>query len=126
MFCRQLYLDEQTSKNYKSICSKFHKQNYPSGIYVLVLSNISGRVEYFDCKEFKQKYYKETGNFPLIIGLAKNASSATNMVQKLIEETYAATGTADVKSYLKEKNEEIKAKKNGIYKITVFEQEGEE
>lgn len=126
MFCRQLYLDEQTSKDYKTILSKFHKQNYPSGIYVLTLSKTSGRVEYFDCKEFKQKYYKETGNYPLVIGLAKNADSALNMVQKLIEETYVATGSADVKSYLKEKTEEIKEQRNGVYKITVIEQEGDE
>ncbi len=126
MFCRHLYVDEQISKNFKSICNKFHKNNYPSGIYVIVLSKTSGRVEYFDCKEFKQKYYKETGNYPLIIGLAKNAASAMYIVQKLIEETYAVTGTADVKMYLKEKTEEIKAKKNSVYKITVIEQEGED
>ncbi|MBQ3035546.1 MAG: hypothetical protein IJD31_01320, partial [Lachnospiraceae bacterium] len=92
MFCRQLYLDEHTSENFNSIRRKFRAEKFPSGIYVITLSKISGRVEYFDCKAFKQKYYKETENYPLIIGLAKNADNAKSIVIHIIEETYANTG----------------------------------
>ncbi len=128
MFCRQLYLDEHTSENFNSIRRKFRAEKYPSGIYVITLSKNSGRVEYFDCKAFKQKYYKETENYPLIIGLAKNADNAKSIVIHIIEETYANTGGADVKSYLKDKMEHYKKAYFKRYDITVVEikQEGEE
>ncbi len=125
MFCRSLYLDEHTSKNFDSLRRKFRIHDYPSGIYVIVLSKTSGRVEYYDCKTFKQKYYRETSNYPLIIGLAKNADSARNIVVKLIEETYTVNGSADIKAYLKERNGNIKEMQDKKYDITVIVQEGE-
>ncbi|MBQ7832408.1 MAG: hypothetical protein IJ336_02380 [Lachnospiraceae bacterium] len=125
MFCRQLYLDSHTSKDFDNLRRKFRNHNFPSGIYVIVLSKISGRVEYFDCRTFKQKYYKETANYPLIIGLAKGAESAQNIVVKIIEETYAAKQNADVKAYLKEKCGDILNDNDCKYDITVIVQEGE-
>lgn len=125
MFCRQLYLDSHTSKDFDNLRRKFRNHIFPSGIYVIVLSKISGRVEYFDCRTFKQKYYKETDNYPLIIGLAKGAESAQNIVVKIIEETYAAKQNADVKAYLKERSGDISNDKNCKYDITVIVREGE-
>lgn len=125
MFCRQLYLDEELSKNFNSIRRKFRNGKYPSGTFVITLSKTSGRVEYFDCKAFKQKYYTETGNYPLIIGLAKNAQNAQYMVVKIIEETYAKKGNADVKAYLREKIDAIAEAQYKKYDITVIKQEGE-
>ena len=126
MFCRQLYLDETTSKNFKSIRRKFKSEKYPSGTFAIVLSKTSGRVEYFDCKVFKQKYYKETGNYPLIIGLAKNADSAKNIVIKIIEETVEKTGNGDVRAYLKERADFLQKSYFKRYEFTVIEQVGEE
>ncbi len=126
MFCRQLYLDEVTSKNFNSIRRKFHNGKYPSGTYVITLSKTSGRVEYFDCKAFKQKYYKETGNYPMIIGLAKNADSAQNIVVELIHETVEQTGNADVKVYLKKKADALQKSYFKRYDIKVIEMKGEE
>lgn len=125
MFCRQLYLDSHTSKDFDNLRRKFRNHIFPSGIYVIVLSKISGRVEYFDCRTFKQKYYKETDNYPLIIGLAKGAENAQNIVIKIIEETYAAKQNADVKAYLKERSGDISNDKNCKYDITVIVREGE-
>lgn len=126
MFCRQLYLDEETSKNFNSIRRKFRNEKYPSGTYVITLSKTSGRVEYFDCKAFKQKYYKETGNYPMIIGLAKNADSAQNIVIELIHEAVEQTGNADVKTYLKEKADALQKSYFKRYDIKVIEMKGEE
>lgn len=125
MFCRQLYMDEVTSKNFNNIRRKFRNEKYPSGIYVITLSKNSGRVEYFDCKVFKQKYYKETGNYPLIIGLAKNADSAQNIVIEIIQEAYEQTGNADVKTYLKEKADVLQKSYFKKYDIKVIEMKGE-
>ena len=128
MFCRQLYLDEETSQNYDNIRRKFRARKYPSGIYVIILSKTSGRVEYFDCKAFKQKYYEQTGNYPLIIGLARNAESAQNIVVKIIEETYEQTGNADVMMYLKDKTQRLQKGYFKRHEFIVIEskQEGEE
>ncbi len=126
MFCRQLYLDEVTSKNFNSIRRKFRNEKYPSGTYAITLSKTSGRVEYFDCKAFKQKYYKETGNYPMIIGLAKNADSAQNIVVEIIREAYEQTGNADVKAYLKEKADVLQKSYFKKYDIKVIEMKGEE
>lgn len=126
MFCRQLYLDEVTSKKFNSIRRKFRNEKYPSGTYAITLSKTSGRVEYFDCKAFKQKYYKETGNYPMIIGLAKNADSAQNIVVEIIQEAYEQTGNADVKAYLKEKADVLQKSYFKKYDIKVIEMKGEE
>ena len=125
MFSRQLYLDEQTSEQFHSLRRKIRSGEYPSGTFVIVLSKNSGRVEYFDCKALKQKYYKETGNYPLIIGLAKNAESAQNIVVKLIEECVAETGCADVKAYLKDRTDFMKKAYFKKHDIKVIKQEGE-
>ncbi len=125
MFCRQLYLDEHTSKDFKNIRRKFREGKYPSGTFVIVLSKTSGRVEYFDCKAFKQKYYQETGNYPLIIGLAKNKDSAENIVIKIIEETVEKTGNADVKDYFRSRTEAMKKAYFKRYDFIIVEQEGE-
>ncbi len=125
MFCRQLYLDPDTSKQFNSLRRKFRNHNFPSGIYVIVLSKTSGRVEYFDCKSLKQKYYKETGNYPLIIGLAKGAESARNIVLHIVQETYENRKNADVKAYIKDKIGDISSDKYKKYDITVVEQKGE-
>ena len=126
MFSRQLYLDEYTSKHFNSLRKKFRNHNFPSGTYVIVLSKNSGRVEYFDCKSFKQKYYKETEDYPLIIGMAQNADSAKNIVVQIIEECVDKTGNADVKIYLKEKTDKLQKSYFKRYDITVLEQTGEE
>jgi len=126
MFCRQLYMDEETSKEFKTIRRKFKSEKYPSGIYVIVLSKNSGRVEYFDCKAFKQKYYKETGNYPLIIGLAKNKDSAEHIVVKMIEEIVEKTGNADIKAYFKNRTEALQKAYFKRYEFIIVEQEGEE
>ncbi|MBE5885568.1 MAG: hypothetical protein E7284_04090 [Lachnospiraceae bacterium] len=126
MFSRQLYLDEYTSKHFNSLRKKFRNHNFPSGTYVIVLSKNSGRVEYFDCKSFKQKYYKETEDYPLIIGMAQNADSAKNIVVQIIEECVDKTGNADVKIYLKEKTDKLQKSYFKRYDITVMEQKGEE
>lgn len=126
MFSRQLYLDEYTSKNFNSLRKKIRNHNFPSGTYVIVLSKNSGRVEYFDCKAFKQKYYNETENYPLIIGMAKNAECAKNIVIQIIEECVKITGNADVQSYLKEKTDKLQKSYFKRYDITVMEQKGEE
>lgn len=126
MFSRQLYLDEYTSKHFNSLRKKFRNHNFPSGTYVIVLSKNSGRVEYFDCKSFKQKYYKETEDYPLIIGMAQNADSAKNIVVQIIEECVDKTGNADVKIYLKEKTDKLQKGYFKRYDITVMEQKGEE
>ena len=126
MFSRQLYLDEYTSKHFNSLRKKFRNHNFPSGTYVIVLSKNSGRVEYIDCKSFKQKYYKETEDYPLIIGMAQNADSAKNIVVQIIEECVDKTGNADVKIYLKEKTDKLQKSYFKRYDITVMEQKGEE
>lgn len=126
MFSRQLYLDEYTSKHFNSLRKKFRNHNFPLGTYVIVLSKNSGRVEYFDCKSFKQKYYKETEDYPLIIGMAQNADSAKKIVVQIIEECVDKTGNADVKIYLKEKTDKLQKSYFKRYDITVMEQKGEE
>lgn len=126
MFCRQLYMDEHTSKNFQSIRRKFRAGQYPSGTFVIILSKTSGRVEYFDCKAFKQKYYKETGNYPLIVGLAKNKESAEKIIIKMIEETVEKTGNADVKAYLKSRSDAMQKAYFKRHEFIIVEQEGEE
>lgn len=125
MFCRHLYMDEYVSEHFQTIRAKCREQKYPSGIFAIVLSKNSGRVEYFDMKELKQKYYKETGNLPFIIGMAKGADSAMNLVGCLLNETYASRGDVNVLAYLKEKSLLVQTDAESPCKITVYSEKGE-
>ena len=126
MFSRKIYLDEYTAKHFFSLRRKIRNKHFPSGIYVITLSKTSGRVEFYDCNALKQKYYKQTKNYPLIIGLAKDYDSAQNMVIQLLEETYREKGNADIKTYLKEKIDRITDSGYKNYDITIYAQKSEE
>ena len=125
MFCRQLYMDNDTSKDFKSLRHKFRDKKYPAGIYVIALSKHCSRVECYDSKLLKYKFYNEEGNEPFIIGLAKGKESALHIMQGIVEDVYKETGTVDVTSYLKERSAALARRWNSRYNITVINQESE-
>ena len=89
MFCKELYLDEYTAGNLKTIRRKIRHGKYMPGIYVLMLSKKDGTLEYMNSAYLAQKYYKK--NPPFIIGLAKSQESMLHMIQSIFEEVCLLT-----------------------------------
>lgn len=123
MFCRELYLDEYTAGNLKTIRRKIRQGKYMPGIYVLMLSKKDGTLEYMNSAYLAQKYYKK--NPPFIIGLAKSQESMLHMIQGIFEEVLQVRGDVDVRAYLKEKTSGEEYKKLRMFRFTIFDQDGD-
>ena len=121
MFCRELYLDEYTSKHFRSIRKKLKNRTVQPGIYVIVLSRNTGNVEYMHNAFLCQKYYQD--NPPFVIGLAHSRDSVLDMIQGMLTETYQTRGDYNLRAYLKEKTERLSHKKAGRYHINLFRRE---
>ena len=72
-------------------------------IYVLALSPSipgpgSNQLEILHCVNLQQPYYKKYP--PYIIGIAAGRTEAVELVQRLVQEAYDHTGSADVRAYL--------------------------
>ncbi len=121
MFCRELYLDEYTMKHFRSIKRKIKNRTVQPGIYVIILSDTSGRVEYMHSAFLCQKYYEL--NPPFVIGLAHSKESALEIIQKILSETINMRSDYDISAYLKQKTERISYKKMKKYRFTVVSRE---
>lgn len=122
MFCRELYLDEYTSKHFHSIRKKLKNRTIQPGIYVMVLSKDTGRVEYMHNAFLCQKYYAI--NPPFIIGIAHSKESIMEMVKTIVDETFLMRGDYNFYEYLREKTDKISNKKLGLHRFTVIDREG--
>lgn len=72
-------------------------------IYVIALSPSvpgpgSNQLEILHCANLKQPYYRKYP--PFIIGIAAGRTEAVELVQRLVQEAYDHTGSADVRAYL--------------------------
>lgn len=57
----------------------------------------------------KQKAVRK--NLPEVIGIAKGYEEAVELVKQIVDETYAQTGTGDVKGYLEQKRKRVTERK---------------
>lgn len=124
MFCRELYMDEYCVKHFRSIKKKLKNRTVQPGIYVIVLSKESGRVEYMHNAFLCQKYYKD--NSPFVLGLAHSQDVILEMIQTMLEETFDARGDYDIRAYFREKMEKISYKKLKMYRFTIIGNEKKE
>lgn len=70
-------------------------------IYVICLARGSDQLELFHCAYLQQKYYKY--HPPVIIGIAADFDEAVQIVIKITQECLDATGSCELKEYLKQR-----------------------
>ncbi|MBQ8518565.1 MAG: hypothetical protein IJ455_03020 [Agathobacter sp.] len=101
-FMGSLYIGETfTSKEYE-IIRKVHNRQIVTNLYLIVLStNPDNMLDLIPEWEALQKGYpKESLK---VVGIANGKKEAIGMVQRIIEESLLETGSADVRSFLRQK-----------------------
>ncbi len=67
-------------------------------LYIIALAQNTDQLDIFNSALLKQKYFDRKNLF--IVGLAKGYEEAVILVIRILEESVAKTGEADVKKYL--------------------------
>lgn len=94
-----IYADE-TLENADQIRDRLNQNKLTPGIYLLTLSHNPGHLmEILPAVSLKQSCVREL--CPEIFGVAASKDSAMELSCRILKEVYDATGTFDVKNYLK-------------------------
>lgn len=100
-----LYIGESITKKADRIKWKINHNAGTINIYVIAFaSNKDNLLDMIPAHELMQKAYPKKDIH--IIGLAKGYDEGIELIRTIIDETYQATGTTDVWSYLKEKRKD--------------------
>ena len=101
-FMGTLYLGESVSPKEYEIVKKVHSGQVIPNLYLIAFSsNADNMLDLIPEWEALQKGYpKESLK---VVGIANGKAEALDLVQRIIEESLQETGSADVRSFLKEK-----------------------
>lgn len=96
-FYKNLYFGD-TIKNPGKTRRKLKRHAKLQNVYVLAYMKESGQLAIYHCAMFGQRYYRE--HPPYVVGIASSKEEAEQIVCRIAEEALAATGKADLLSYL--------------------------
>lgn len=101
-FLQELYLGEKIAPKVDQIVKKIENdQAVPNLHLIAIASHPDNMLDIIPQKDVLQKGYpKEQLQ---VIGIAGSKKEAFLMVQLIVEEAFSLTGSADVRTYLKEK-----------------------
>lgn len=101
-FMGSLYVGEKVAPSEYKIVEKVHKGKIVPNLYLIALSvNPDNMLDIIPEKEIMQKHYPK--DELKIVGIANGKKEAIGLVQLIIKESLAETGSADVRGFLKEK-----------------------
>ncbi len=101
-FYSPLYLTKYCEENQEDIVEKIKNRALMLSTYLILLSNNDTmQLEILDSTYLHQIHYPTEGM--IIVGIAEGYQEAQELVLEIIDETYAHTGLADIKKYLKSK-----------------------
>lgn len=101
-FYKYLYIGD-TVTNPQKIKWKL-KRHAGVQVYVITAAPNADQLEIFHSAYLKQKYYRY--HPPIIIGIASNYEEAVQIILKITQECVDATGSCNLKEYLKQKAKE--------------------
>ena len=97
-----LYVGEKLSSAEYKIVEKVHKGKVVQNLFLIVFSsNPDNMLDIIPEKEITQKHYPKDGL--RIVGIADGKKEALGLVQRMIHESLAETGSADVRGFLQAK-----------------------
>lgn len=96
-FYKRLYVGESIKKPAKVKWKLAHGAGQMK-IYVITLASGDDLLEIYHCAFLRQKFYKKYP--PFIVGIAGSYKEAVSLVQTMIEDVYAMTGSYAVKDYI--------------------------
>ena len=99
---KDLFLGETIAPDAKKIIKKIKNKKITPNVYVIAFaSNTQNLMDIIPSSELLQKGYpKEQLR---VIGLANGKKEAVELVRRIVDEVYQATGEVKVKEYLKSK-----------------------
>lgn len=77
------------------------KHHAGTQVYVVTIATGADQLEIFHAAYLKQRYYRY--HPPIIVGIASNYDEAVAIIVKITQECVDATGTCNLKDYLKRK-----------------------
>ncbi len=77
------------------------KHHAGTQVYVVSIAAGADQLEIFHAAYLKQQYYRYDP--PIIVGIASNYDEAVDIIIKITQECVDATGTCNLKEYLKRK-----------------------
>lgn len=104
-FYKNLYVTELVKDRKDKIISKLQNGEFPLVCYLLVLlENGDSQLEFYSTTLLHQKQLQEDNMF--VVGLAAGYRDAVRLVQSITQEVYEHTGGADIRTYIREKENE--------------------
>lgn len=101
-FMGSLYVGETISSQEYKIVEKVHNNQVVPNLYLIALSmHEDNMLDLIPEWEVMQKGYPKTSL--QVVGLANGKKEALSIVQSIIEESLQETGSADVRTFLKQK-----------------------
>ena len=103
---KNLYVSPLMQRDVKKIMWKLNHGAGILGTYLIILStNEKNQLDIINAAYMKQRYYRRREIY--VVGLADSYDDAIQLLMQIVEETYALTGGADVKSYLKQREANV-------------------
>ncbi|HJC42890.1 MAG TPA: hypothetical protein H9756_04295 [Candidatus Mediterraneibacter gallistercoris] len=104
-FYCDLYVSECWQEKRARIIKKLKQNRIQPQVYVVALSQGSqNQLEFFSSILLKQHVFDNTEVF--VVGIANGYDEALLMVRDITEQIYTETGTADLRKYILERQEE--------------------
>lgn len=101
-FYKYLYLGDNIT-NPAKIKRKL-KQHAGVNVYVITIAPGPDQLEIFHSAYLKQRYYRY--HPPIIVGISSDYDEAVEIIVKITQESLEATGTCNLKEYLKLKSKQ--------------------
>ncbi len=104
-FYKNLYVTELVKDRKENIIQKLQNGEFPLACYLLVLLETGeSQLEFYSTTLLHQKQLQDDSIF--IVGLAAGYRDAIRLVQKVTQEVYEKTGGADIRTYIRNKENE--------------------
>ena len=101
-----LYADDKTEKKIKQIKWRLNHGAGAFQVYLVTLSTESKmQLDIFHASMLKQSAFRQ--RVPLIVGVASDAISATQMVVRIVQDVYDRTGQANIREYFETSYAEV-------------------
>lgn len=102
---KKLYVGEHLEKEIPKIKRKLNHRKLQRNLFLVTYaSNPANLLEIIGSEQLIQRILYE--NCPMIVGVASSKMEAQQIVQQIVEETYAKQGNVDVRRYLSDRQEE--------------------
>lgn len=99
---RNLYIGKNAESNKHSIIKNIKKRKLQFGVYVLTLpENEHNILDIYSSIILMQQYFQKKDLF--IVGIASCKDEAYEVVEKIVMDSYHATGTFNIREYIKDR-----------------------